>query len=93
MGNSDIKESDYEKLLGISFDKKLNFKRHMEDLCRKTNQRIHTLARLSNYIDPVKSEITYCPLVWMYNDRVADAKLNHTFEKHYGRYSKAVNQC
>ena len=25
IGNSEIKESDYEKLLGITFDKKLNF--------------------------------------------------------------------
>ena len=52
---------------------------------------IHALARLSNYIDPVKSEILmnsfissqfdYCPLVWMFNDRATNAKLNLTFEK------------
>ena len=54
-GNSEIKESDYEKLLETTFDKKFNFKKHIEDLCRKANQKIHTLARLSNYIDPAKS--------------------------------------
>ena len=42
-------------------------------------QKIYELARLSNYIDPVRSEIlmssftcsqfNYCPLVWMFNDR------------------------
>ena len=37
IGNSEIKESDYEKLLGITFDKKLNFKKHIEDFCRKVN--------------------------------------------------------
>ena len=57
IGNSDIKGSDCEKLLGIAFDKNLNFKKHIEDLRRKANQKIHALARLSNYIDPVKSEI------------------------------------
>ena len=91
IGNSEIKESDYEKLLGITFDKKLNFKKHTEDLCRKANQKIHALTRLSNYIDPVKSEIlmnsfissqfNYCPLVWMFNDRATNAKLNRIFEK------------
>ena len=48
IGNSEIKESDYGKLLGITFDKKLNCKKHIEDLCRKANQRIHVLTRLSN---------------------------------------------
>ena len=34
IGNSEIKESDYEKLLGITLDKKFNFKKHAEDFCR-----------------------------------------------------------
>ena len=55
IGNSEIMESVCEKLLGIVFDRKLNFKKHIEDLCRKANQTIHTLACLSNYIDPVMS--------------------------------------
>ena len=90
-GNSEIKESDYEKLLGISFEKKLNFRNHIEDLCTKANQKIHALARLSNYIDAVKSEMLmnssissqfkYCPLVWMFNDRTTNKKLNRTFAK------------
>ena len=55
------------------------------------NQKIHALAPLSNYIDPVKSEIlmnsflssqfNYCPLVWMFNDRATNKRLNRTFEK------------
>ena len=57
IGNSEIKDSGYEQVLGITFDKKLNFKKHLEDLCRKANRKIHVLARVSNYIDPVKSGI------------------------------------
>ena len=56
IGNSEIKESDCEKLQGITFDKKLSFKKHIEDLCRKANQKIHALASFSNNIDPVNSE-------------------------------------
>ena len=57
----------------------------------KGESEIHTLSRLSNYIDPVKSEIvmnsfislyfSYYPLVWMFCDRATTAKLNRTFEK------------
>ena len=76
--SSTIKESEYEKLLGITFDKKLSFRKHIEDLCKKTNQKLHALARLSTYIDPlkleilinsfIKSQFNYCPLVWMFHD-------------------------
>ena len=52
--NSESKESDYEKLLGITFDKKLDVKKHIENVCRKANQKINALARLPNYIDPVE---------------------------------------
>ena len=54
IGNSRINESDYEQLLGVTFDKKLSFKKHVQDLSKKANQKLHALARLSNYIDPIK---------------------------------------
>ena len=38
IGNSTIKESDCEKRLGVTFDKKLGFVKHVEDLCKKANQ-------------------------------------------------------
>ena len=78
------KESEYEKLLGITLDKKVSFRKHIEDLCKKANQKFH--ARLSTYIDPlkleilihsfIKSQFNYCPLVWMFHDRVLNSKLN-----------------
>ena len=58
---------------------------------QKANQEIHTLARISNYINPVKSEIlmnsftspqfNYCLLIWTFNDRATNAELNRTFER------------
>ena len=91
IGNSRINESDYEKLLGVTFDKKLSFKKHVEDLSKKANQKLHALARLSNYFDPIKSEIlmnsfirsqfNYCPLVWMFHDRATNSKLNRIHER------------
>ena len=46
IGSSIIKESDYEKLFGVTFDKKLSFTKHVEDLCKNANQKMHALARL-----------------------------------------------
>ena len=79
-------ENEYEKLLGITFDKKLSFRKYIEDLCKKANQKLHALARLSTYIDPlkleiliysfIKSQFNYCPLVWMFHDMVLNSKLN-----------------
>ena len=84
--SSTIMENEYEKLLGITFDKKLSFRKHIEDLSKKANQKLHALARLSTYIDPlkleilinsfIKSQFNYCPLVWMFHDRVLNSKLN-----------------
>ena len=83
--NSTIYESDYEKLLGIAFDKKLSFRTHVEDLCKRAYQKLHALARLSAYIDPIELKIlmnpfinlqfNYCPLVWMFHDRLLNSKL------------------
>ena len=80
-----------EKLLGVTFDRKVSFKKHVEDLCKKANQKLHALACLTNYINPVKSEIVmnsfirsqfnYCPLVWMFHDRATNSKLNCIHER------------
>ena len=69
IGNSRINESDNEKLLGVTFDKKLSFKKHVEDLSKKANQKLHALARLSNYIDPIKSEILMNSFIQGWRDR------------------------
>ena len=91
IGNSRINESNFEKLLGVTFYKKVSFKKHFEDLSKKANQKLHALARLSNYIDPIKSEIlmnsfirsqfNYCPLVWMFHERATNLKLNRIHER------------
>ena len=37
LGNVTIWESNIEKLLGVNIDKKLNFKYHVTNLCKKAN--------------------------------------------------------
>ena len=56
--NSTVNESEYETLLGITFDKKSSFRKHVEDLCTKASQNFHALApHLSTHIDLIKQEI------------------------------------
>ena len=38
------------KLLGITLDNKLNFNEHVSNICKKANQKLHALARISNFM-------------------------------------------
>ena len=74
-----------EKLLGITFDCKLKFDKHIEDICQKVSQRLNTFARLASYMETTtksilmnvlfKSQFNYCPLVWMYFNRSSNTEI------------------
>ena len=86
-----INKYECKKLKSIAFDRKLSFRKHVEDLGKKTNQKLHSLTRLSTYIDSIKLEIlmnsyimsqfNYCLLAWMFNDRVLNSKLSLIHER------------
>ena len=88
---STIKENDHGKFLRVTFGKQLSFTQNIEELFKKANQNLHVLARLSNYIDPmklkllmdkfIKSQFSYCPLVSMFHKRRANTKLNKVCER------------
>ena len=47
----DIQNSECEKLLGVKFDNKLTFEKHITDICRKASRKIYALARIAPYMD------------------------------------------
>ena len=49
--NEIIKNSLQEKLLDIVIDKRLTFEPHVKNLCKKAGQKLHALARITNYMD------------------------------------------
>ena len=86
-----VVESRAQKLLGITVDKKLTFKTHVESLCKKANRKLHALSRISCYLSTKQLKLTmktfilsqsnYCPLVWMFCDRTLDNEINRINEK------------
>lgn len=46
--NNNIKNSKCEKLLGVNFDNNIKFDTHIENICRKANEKLNALARLTS---------------------------------------------
>ena len=51
-----IQESDEEKRLGVTLDRRLDFKNHVSNLCETASQKLHALARVSKYMEKSKLE-------------------------------------
>ena len=86
MNNNEIASSNEEKLLGILLDSKLNFDSHITSLCKKAGQKLSALARINHYLTQdqkllllnsvVKSQFSYCPLIWMFTSQYLNNALN-----------------
>ena len=91
VGKEVIWESQAEKLLGMTVDKKLNFNLHLKTLCKKVNQKVSALARIVRILPFqkrrlilktfIESQFSYCPLVWMFCSRTMNKKINHIHER------------
>ena len=86
LNNNEIASSNEEKLFGILLDSKLNFDSHITSLCKKAGQKLSALARINHYLTQdqkllllnsvVKSQFSYCPLIWMFTSRYLNNALN-----------------
>ena len=54
IGSEIITAGESVKLLGIIIDSKLNFNEHISKWCKKVSQKIHALARISNFMSTEK---------------------------------------
>ena len=89
--NFKIPNSNCKKLLGISIDNNLSFDDHVAELCRKASQKLHALARISNFMkfkqrqivfkSFIYSQFGYCPLVWMFHSRKLNNRINKIHER------------
>ena len=72
-------------------DSKLNFDSHITSLCKKAGQKLSAPARINHYLTQdqkllllnsvVKSQFSYCPLIWMFTSRYLNNALNSIHER------------
>ena len=89
--NLAIKNSKEVQILGIKTDNNLNFNNHIKPICRKVGQKLSTLLIISSnlnmrqkkilYKSMIKSEFSYCPLVWMFRSRQSNNLINQIHER------------
>ena len=83
-----IKSSDTVELLGITLDKKINFKRHTQNIYRKASNKIKALLRIRKFLNLEKAQVLakacisssfrYCPLIWMFCGKMSDNLIVNT---------------
>ena len=86
-----LENSKEEVVLGITIDKKLTLDSHIKNICRKAGQKLGALLRITNYLNSsqkklifsgmIKSQFSYCPLIWMFSSRKANNLINRIHER------------
>ena len=70
VGNIEIENTSFEKLLGIIVDSKRNFEEHLEGIIKKASWKLNVLPRITPYVNQklivnlfFTSQFNHCPLV------------------------------
>ena len=79
------------KVLGVTLDANLNFKSHVNNICRSASRQINALRRLSKvltisarlkiYKSFIASNFSYCPVTWIFCGKVNSKKLEKLQER------------
>ena len=90
IGDTEIK-NEYEKLLEIKVDTKLNLNEHLNDIISKASSKVNALSRVMPYVSLSKkkklvssffiSHFYYYPLIWMFHSRIINNNINHLHER------------
>ena len=86
-----IKNSEYQKLLEIKVDTKLNSNEHLNYIISKAGRKVNALSRIMPYMSLSKkkklvsaffnSQFNYCPLIWMFHNRIINNEINRLHER------------
>ena len=81
----DIKNSECEKLLGVMFENKLKFEKHVTDICRKTSTKNLCTSKNRSLNELINASFNphfkYCPLIRMCHNRMKNRKINRLHER------------
>ena len=91
IGTLQIENSKCEKLLGVNIDSKLSFEKHLNIIFGKARAKISALGRVAPFMNIEKrkmimnaffiSQFSYCPLIWMFHNRLINNKINRLHER------------
>ena len=91
ISNSNISNVEKVKLLGVHLEGRFNFDYHVNHFLKRQIKKYHTLARVCNYMETktrrvlmnafITSQLSYCPLVWMFHSRTLNNRINKIHEK------------
>ena len=56
LGETEIKNSEYEKLLGMKVDTKLKLNEHLNDIISKASGKVNALSRLVPYLGLIRTQ-------------------------------------
>ena len=80
-----------KKILKLITNNKLNFKSHINELCKKASETIGALCRLSSYLNNyqkkvifnsiIKAQFSYCPLLFMFCSSTLSNMINKLHER------------
>ena len=101
-----IPSSSEVKLIGITIDYDLKFKKHINELCMKASYKLHALQRIRRYlsVDKAKllanafidSQFSYAPLIWMFAGKTLINKIckihHRTLQVVYDDFNKSYDE-
>ena len=86
-----IESEEHQVIFGVTIDSNLTFDKHVNDLCKKASAKSYAFARIAGYMDLtkcrmimnafIKSQFSYCPLIWMFHSRALNHKVNTIHER------------
>ena len=89
LGETEIKTSQHEKLLGIKVDRKLNFNEHLNDII--SSRKVNAFSRVVPYMIISKkkilmnsfcnSQFSYYTLIGMFHSCIINNKINRMHER------------
>ena len=98
--------SNEVKLPRINIDNELEFKKHIENLCKKASYKLHSHRRIRGYltIEMARilanafndSQFNYAPLIWMFAGKTLINKIckihHRTLQVVYNEYNKSYEE-
>ena len=90
-GDEILKNAKQEKVLGVTLDNKAKFATHLSNITKNGNKKFNALTQVQNYMTTdqkklifssfIKSQFTYCPLIWMFFTKRSLRRIDNIHER------------